>query len=98
MTLKEIIEYEWYSMKASFVENIKKIDTWMFFIALIALYFALKTELIIVIVLIILEIVLQSKKNYDSGLVRNFIRKKYGFPSRADIKELKEKNINSEQF
>lgn len=90
MTLKEVVEYEAFSLKETF----KDTTVWMYLIAFFALFAAINSNTYLVIFFIIIEIILQSKKHYESGEVREYLRKKYNIPNKTDIKILKEKNLN----
>lgn len=96
MAIKQILEYE----LASTIDYLKKLDLWMYVCAFVVLIALIARNYTLAAIAIVLMILLQMKRDYDSGEVINYIRRKRGFPSPAQIekyKELKEQKYQKQQ-
>lgn len=88
-TIKKILEYE-------FVTNLqilKRIDTWLYVLSIMTLFAVLLKYYLGAVIILLVIIILQMKRNYDSGAVTDYFRRKAGIPSRADIRNLKKENL-----
>lgn len=87
--VKKTLAYE----AASSLNVLKQIDTWIFVSLLISVFALIAKSYGIVLVLIIIAFMLHMKRNYDSGVVTDYYRRKMGVPSPAQIKKWKEENV-----
>lgn len=86
MSVKHLLEYE----VAASIEFMKRIDTWMFLTAFATLFAAIWKNYNLAIVLLFIMIILQLKRDYDSGEITDYIRRQMKIPSPSQIQKWKE--------
>lgn len=89
ITPLNILEYELYDNLSS----LKSASTWSYIFAFFALYFAILGNFRATVLFIVLIFGIEIYKDYKSGRVAAYIRKKKGIPSKTEIKKMKDKYI-----
>ena len=84
--IKDIITYETETHLAS----LKTKTFWIYIFSFLALLFVLIKSTILTIISLLIILILKSQEDYDSGKVTDYIRRKKGVLSKAEIKKLKE--------
>ena len=70
--IRDILRYE---LESNF-EALKRLDNWIYIISVFALLFAILANYTWVVICLFIVVILQMKRDYDSGEVINHIRKK----------------------
>ena len=76
MGFKDILltlEYEFMSG----VESLKRTDSWMYLVSLLAIVFAVTDKMILLVICLLSLIIIQMKRDYDTGKVKAYQREKY---------------------
>jgi len=92
-TTLDILEYELHDNLIA----LKDATTWIYICAFLALFCVIIDKLNVAIFFIVVILIIEMFKDYKSGRVDAYIRKKKGIPSAGDIRRMKEKHQQSEE-